>query len=253
MELEGHVMVVTGGASGIGAAVATLAAERGARVCVVDRNADHLAEVGEKLAASGAEFILRASDVADALAIAADADAVLKSWGKIDSLVTAAAIFRIGTVLDVSEEDWRQVQDVNVKGTWLWCRAVLPTMVARKSGAIVTVASQQALAGGRANAPYLASKGAVLSLTRTIALDFVAQGVRVNCVVPGAIETPMLRGSLARRANPEAVEKASLARNPMGRFGKPEEVAEAALFLAGPRSSFVTGSNLCVDGGWLAA
>lgn len=117
----------------------------------------------------------------------------------------------------------------------------------------MTVASQLALAGGRGNAAYVAAKGAILALTRTMALDFAADGIRVNALVPGAVDTPLLRRSFGRSADPEATAAASRARHPLGRFGTPDEVAEAALFLASDASRFTTGTTLAVDGGWLAA
>jgi NAD(P)-dependent dehydrogenase (short-subunit alcohol dehydrogenase family) len=126
-------------------------------------------------------------------------------------------------------------------------------MIARGKGAIITVASQLALAGGRRSAAYVASKGAVLSLTRSVALDYAEQGIRANTLVPGAIETPFLERGLSRANSPDAARAASKARHAMGRFGSPEEVARAALFLASDESSFTTGAELRVDGGWLAA
>jgi NAD(P)-dependent dehydrogenase (short-subunit alcohol dehydrogenase family) len=125
-------------------------------------------------------------------------------------------------------------------------------MRAKGGGAIVTVASQLALAGGRANSAYIAAKGAILSLTRTMAMDFAADRIRVNAVVPGAIETPLLARSFARHADPERVREASRARHPMQRFGQTQEVAEAILYLASDSASFTTGTTLAVDGGWLA-
>lgn len=253
MEINGQVIVITGGGSGIGAATAQLAAQRGARVALIDANRERLTETASQIRSQGGEVVERLSDVTDATTIADDVSAVMDAWGQIDSLVTAAGILHLGTLLEIGQDDWQKVFDVNVNGTWLWCQALLPIMQSRKSGAIVTISSQLAVAGGRERAPYVASKGAVLSLTRNLALDFAVDGIRVNCVVPGPIETPMLRGSLARRVDPDGTVKALLARSPMGRLGRPEEVAEAALFLLGSRSSYVTGATFHVDGGWLAA
>ena len=170
----------------------------------------------------------------------------------IDVLLTAAGFSCGGTVLTTRPGDWDAVMRTNLGGTWLWARAVLPAMQAAGRGSIVTVASQLARAGGRGNSAYIAAKGAILSLTRTMALDFAADGIRVNAILPGAIETPLLARSFARHAVPEAVREASRQRHPMGRFGWAEEVAQAALYLAGDASSFTTGTELVVDGGWLA-
>lgn len=246
-------MVVTGGGSGIGAATALGAAQAGARVAVVDRDGEAARAVVEAVQSQGGTAMARVSDVADPQASLADASAIIEKWGRIDALVTAAGFSCGGTVTDTAVADWDAVIQANLGGTWLWSRAVIPAMRRQKAGAIVTIASQQALAGGRANAAYIAAKGAILSLTRTMALDHAGEGIRVNCVVPGAIETPMLRRSLAGRPDPRAVEEASLRRHPLGRFGEPGEVAAAILFLCKPDASFMTGSTVCVDGGWLAA
>jgi NAD(P)-dependent dehydrogenase (short-subunit alcohol dehydrogenase family) len=141
----------------------------------------------------------------------------------------------------------------NVGGTWLWARAAIPIMQRQGSGTIVTLASQLAIAGGKGNSAYIAAKGAILSLTRTMAVDFASDGIRVNAIAPGAIDTPMLRRSFARHADPNAMREASRQRHAMKRFGRAEEVAAAALYLASDDSGFTTGVVLPVDGGWLAA
>ena len=239
--LDGKVAIVTGGASGIGLATARLFMDQGAKVCLVDRATASL---------SGA--MVRTGDVAAPGQAEADAAAVLAQWGRIDALVTAAGFSSGGTALTIRPEDFEAVMRVHVWGTWLWARAVLPAMQAQRGGSIVCVSSQLARAGGRNNVAYIAAKGAILSLAKTMALDHVADGVRVNAILPGAVDTPLLRRSFARAADPAAPEAASLARHPMGRFGRPEEVAEAALYLASDASSFTTGAELVVDGGWLA-
>ena len=239
--LEGKVAIVTGGASGIGLATARLFMQEGARVCVADRAPAGL---------PGA--LLRMGDVAEPGRAEADAAAVLAQWGRIDVLVTAAGFSSGGTALTIRPEDFEAVMRVHVWGTWLWARAVLPAMQAQGGGSIVTISSQLARAGGRNNVAYIAAKGAILSLTKTMALDHVGDGVRVNAILPGAIDTPLLRRSFGRAADPAVPQAASLARHPMGRFGRAEEVAEAALYLASDASSFTTGTELVVDGGWLA-
>lgn len=240
--MKGRVAIVTGGASGIGRACARLLAEKGAKVAIVDVD-----EAGARETARGLpEALIRVSDVANA---AIDADAILAAWGRIDVLVTAAGWSCGGTVTSTSPQDWAKVMRINVDGTWLWARAVLPSMQRQRSGAIVTLASQLAFAGGRNNSAYIAAKGAVVSLTRTMALDFAADGIRVNAVAPGATETPMLERSFARGTDPKVLQ----GRHAMRRFGKPEEIAAAVCFLAGDDAAFITGAVMPVDGGWLAA
>ncbi|WP_305079590.1 SDR family oxidoreductase, partial [Methylobacterium sp.] len=179
--------------------------------------------------------------------------AIVAALGGIDVLVTAAGFSVGGTVETTAPADWDAVFRAHVGGTWLWAKAAVPVMRARGGGAIVTVASQLALAGGRGNSAYIAAKGAVLSLTRTMALDFAADGIRVNAVVPGAVETPLLARSFARAADPAAARAASEARHAMKRLGQPEEVARAVLYLASDAASFTTGAALPVEGGWLSA
>ncbi len=252
MRLAGKVAVVTGGGSGIGQASAVLFAREGARVAVVDCDPGGVDATVALIRDAGGNATGCVCDVGDEAASIAETNRLLDLWDRIDVLLTAAGISIGGTVLTTEPAAWDEVFRVNVSGTWLWARAVLPGMRARGRGAIVTVASQLALAGGRGNSAYIASKGAILSLTRTMALDFAADGIRVNALLPGAIETPLLARSFARHADPEPVREASRQRHPMGRFGTAAEVAEAALYLASDAAGFTTGVSLPVDGGWLA-
>ena len=252
MRLDGQVAIVTGGGSGIGRASALRFAEVGAKVSIIDRDANGADDTLALIATKGGEAIAFHSDVSVVAQAEADAKVVLKRFGRIDVLMTAAGLSCGGTVLTTAPEDWDAVLATNLGGTWLWCRAVIPVMQAQRQGAIVTVASQLALAGGANNSAYIASKGAILSLTRTMALDFAKDGIRINALVPGAVETPMLARGFQRHADPEAAMAASLARHALGRFGRVEELAEAALYLASSASSFATGTALASDGGWLA-
>jgi NAD(P)-dependent dehydrogenase (short-subunit alcohol dehydrogenase family) len=252
MRLAGKVAVVTGGGSGIGQASAVLFAREGARVAVVDRDAAGVDATLSMIHDAGGEAIGCIGDVGLPGTADAEAARVLDLWDRIDILMTAAGISSGGTVLTTDPQAWDDVFRVNVGGTWLWARAVLPGMRQRGSGSIVTVASQLAMAGGRGNSAYIASKGAVVSLTRTMALDFAEDGIRVNAILPGATDTPMLRRSFGRREDPAAASEASRARHPMGRFGRVEEMAEAALYLASDAAGFTTGVCLPVDGGWIA-
>lgn len=250
--LSGKVAIVTGGGSGIGRASALLFAREGARLCLVDRDGPAAEAAAADIRAMGGEAMVCVGDVGEPGQADADAAAVLARFGRVDVLMTAAGFSCGGTVLTTALADWDAVVRANLGGTWLWARAVLPAMQAARSGSIVTVASQLARAGGRNSSAYIAAKGAILSLTRTMALDFAPDGIRVNAILPGAVETPLLARSFARSATPGTVREASLRRHPMGRFGQAEEVAEAALYLASDASSFSTGTELVVDGGWLA-
>lgn len=252
MRLESKVAVVTGGASGIGQATALLFAREGARVAVVDRDLVAAEGTVALIVAAGGEALAFGSDVGAPGSADADAAAVLARWGRIDVLVCAAGFSVGGTVLSTTPDDWDRVQRTNVGGTWLWARAVVPAMQRQGGGSIVNFSSQLALAGGRSNSAYIAAKGAVLALSRTMALDFAPDNIRVNALVPGAIETPMLQRGFARQADPEAAREASRARHPLGRFGQPDDLAQSALHLASDAAAFITGTALVVDGGWLA-
>ncbi len=244
MRLKNKTALVTGAASGIGAEIARTFEREGADVALVDRDGARLRAVAAGLKVPN----VFEGDVADA----AFATATVAQLPRLDIVVTAAGMSVGKKLADTTEEEWDRVFAVNAKGTFLWLRVALPKMVAGGGGSIITVASQIALSGGRGSASYAASKGAVISLTRSVALDYAADKVRANVIAPGAIDTPFLHRSFARQSDPDAARQRSLARHPMGRFGTVGEVAKAALFLASDESSFTTGSVLMVEGGWNA-
>jgi NAD(P)-dependent dehydrogenase (short-subunit alcohol dehydrogenase family) len=249
MRLQGRTAIITGAGSGIGRASAKLFAEEGARLALVDRDA---AGLQETLSLVG-EATMHVGDVGDGVFAETVVGDVVARHGRLDILMTAAGFSVGGTVLTTSVEDWDAVFRANVGGTWLWARAAVPQMQRQSSGSIITLASQLAIAGGKGNSAYIAAKGAIVSLTRTMAVDFAADGIRVNAIAPGAIDTPMLRRSFARHANSEEVREVSRNRHAMKRFGRAEEIAQTALHLASDASSFTTGTVMVVDGGWLAA
>ena len=252
MKLENRVAIVTGAASGIGAASARLFASEGARVALVDLDEGGLLDLVNEIEGEGGHALAIAADVSRGEQVRGGVAHVMEKWGRIDILMTAAGISLGGTVDTVDEETWDRTFDVNVKGTYLWIHHAIQPMIAAGSGAIVTVGSQLAQSSPGRNAAYVASKGAIASFTKTMAVDHAAQGIRVNALMPGVIDTPMPARSLTRYADPEAMRSFWKQRHPIGRIGKPEEVARAALFLASDDSSFVTGTLLFVDGGWTA-
>jgi NAD(P)-dependent dehydrogenase (short-subunit alcohol dehydrogenase family) len=248
----GRVAAVTGAASGLGRATALALAREGARLLLFDCDAAGLQETGARC--PGAVLVL--GDVASAADVARAATEAEARLGPVELLATAAGILGPAVAaIDAEEADWDRVFAVNVKGTWLAARAFIPQMRKAGSGAMVAFASTAGLAGSAALPAYSASKGAVVLLTRSLALTHAAEGIRVNCVCPGAIETPMLEatfaaaGDAAARAAREALW---IARHPVGRFGRPEEVAETVLFLLSDAAGFITGAALPVDGGRLA-
>ena len=251
--LGGVVAIVTGGGSGIGRASAIRFAQEGARAIVlVDRDDAGIEATSDAVTAAGAEATGVTTDVTDERTAAATVEQVVGRFGRIDVLMTAAGISVGRSLVDTTPDEWERVFATNVTGTYLWMRAVLPSMIERGHGSIVTVASQLAVNGGRGNAAYIASKGAIVALTRTTALDVAGTGVRVNSLLPGATETPLLERSFSRNADPDGARARSVARHPMGRFATADEVALAALYLASDESSFTTGTELRVDGGWIA-
>jgi 2-keto-3-deoxy-L-fuconate dehydrogenase len=253
MRLMGRTAVVTGAASGIGRASAMLFATEGAFVALVDRDPIGLQQTLAAIEGTRGEASMHVGDVSIAEFASTATTEIIARHGRLDVLMTAAGFSCGGTVVTTDPADWDAVFRTNVGGTWLWSRAVVPEMQRQGSGSIITLASQLAIAGGRNSSAYIAAKGAIVSLTRTMALDFAMDGIRVNAIAPGAIDTPMLQRSFARHTDPEPVREASRNRHAMKRFGRAEEVAEAALHLASDASSFTTGTVMVVDGGWLAA
>jgi len=253
MRLVGRTAIVTGAGSGIGRASAALFAKEGAFVALVDRDRAGLQETLTAIESANGKISLHVGDVGEADFAKATVADVMARRGRLDVLMAAAGFSCGGTVLTTDPADWDAVFRTNVGGTWLWSRAAVPEMQRQGSGSIITLASQLAVAGGKGNTAYIAAKGAIISLTRTMALDFATDGIRVNAIAPGAIDTPMLRRSFARHADPEPVREASRNRHAMKRFGRAEELAETALHLASDASSFTTGAVMVVDGGWLAA
>jgi NAD(P)-dependent dehydrogenase (short-subunit alcohol dehydrogenase family) len=236
---DGLTAIVTGGASGIGLATATLLAQRGASVACLDVNPDGLPE---QLAGFKA-------DVTDEESVNAAVDAAAEQLGGIDILVNNAGIGAIGTVETNSLDEWRRVFDVNVFGIVRTTRAALPYLRRSSAAAIVNTCSIAATAGLPQRAAYSATKGAVLSLTMAMAADHAAEGIRVNCVNPGTVDTPWV-GRLLDAADDPAAERAALeARQPIGRLVSAEEVANAIAYLASPASGSTTGTALAVDGG----
>jgi meso-butanediol dehydrogenase/(S,S)-butanediol dehydrogenase/diacetyl reductase len=251
MKLDGRVAIITGGNSGIGKATAILFAQEGAKVVVAGRNSSRGREVVDEIRKNGGDAVFVRTDVSKTEDVKNLVEKTVSRYGRIDVLFNNAALSPVGTVLTTSEKEWRAVIDTNINGTFLCTRYVLPHMLKQGAGAIINTGSINSLMAMKDEAAYDASKGGVLMLTRATALDFAKDNIRVNCICPGAIETPMLRGILQLAPNPKEAEAELVRKHALGRIGTPEEVARVALFLASDDSSFVTGTAVAVDGGML--
>jgi NAD(P)-dependent dehydrogenase (short-subunit alcohol dehydrogenase family) len=245
---EARVAFITGCGSGIGRACAIELARGGHRIVVTDRLGDRARATADELG----DALALEVDVRNESAVAGAVATALEWSGRVDVLVNNAGVNSPYTVLDTPVELWDDVFAVNVRGMFLCAKAILPHMIERGSGAIVNLASASSLVGMVERAAYGASKGAVLSFTRCLALDHVGQGIRVNCVCPGSIDTPWVERLLETSADPAATRAEIVARQPMGRLGTAEEIAKAVAYLAGDDSSYVTGTALVVEGGWTA-
>jgi len=250
--LKGKTALITGAASGIGRAMAMLFARHGATVCAVDLDAAAVEEVADGITSFGAIAIPIAADITRATDCKAAVEAAVEHGTGLHVLVNNAGIIRRGSILETSEEDWDRVMAVNVKAIFLMSRAAMPHMQMTGKGVIINTASGWGLTGGPRAAAYCASKGAVVQLTKAMAIDHGPEGIRVNCICPGDTDTPLLHQEARELGEPEESFLEDAANRPLGRVGSPEEIAQAALFLATDASSFVTGTALVVDGGGLA-
>ncbi|HEU4401889.1 MAG TPA: glucose 1-dehydrogenase [Candidatus Polarisedimenticolia bacterium] len=249
MRLADKVALITGGTSGMGRATAVLFTQEGARVALVGRDETRGREVLEVIRSAGGSAIFIRSDVRFAVDCRRAVDETLRAFGRLDILFNNAGVFYPHTVPDCPEEEWDLTLDVNLKGTYLMSKFALPSMIARRSGVIINNSSGWGIVGGDAAAAYCASKGGVVLLTKAMAIDHGRLGIRVNCICPGDVETPMLPDDAKRRGMTWEAYLAGAANRPLGRIGQPEEIAKAALFLASDDSSFMTGAALVVDGG----
>jgi len=252
MRLANKVALITGGTSGIGAATAILFAEEGARVAISGRNETRGHAVVEKILESGGRAIFVRTDVRRANECDRAVQESVNTFGGLDILFNNAGVFYPHTIVNCTEEEWDLQIDINLKGTFLMSKFALPHMIRRGRGVIVNNSSGWGIAGGDSAVAYCASKGGVVLLTKAMAIDHGGQGIRVNCICPGDVDTPMLPEDARLRGLKWDDYLAGCANRPLGRIGTADEIAKAVLFLASDDSSFMTGAALVVDGGGTA-
>jgi 2-keto-3-deoxy-L-fuconate dehydrogenase len=251
-DLTDKIALVTGAGSGIGRAIAETFAAAHARVFVTDRDKAGAEATADGIGARGNSATALRLDVTDEALCNERARKILQSAGRLDILVNNAGVGHVGTLMQTTGDDLDRLYAVNVRGVFNVTKAFLPSMLARRAGVIINMASIGGVVGIRDRLAYCTSKFAVVGLTRSMALDHALDGIRVNCICPGRVETPWVAQRLTEYADPEKARQEMTATQAVGRMGRPEEIAAAALYLASDESSFVTGSTFMIDGGWSA-
>lgn len=252
MRLADRVAIITGGNSGIGEATASLFAKEGAKVVITGRNEERGRETASRIVQEGGQAIFLRSDVRLAEDCRRAVENTLQKFGRLDILFNNAGVFYPHTAVDCTEDEWDLQIDINLKGTFLMSKFAVSPMIRQGSGVIINNSSGWGLVGGDSAVAYCASKGGVVLLTKAMAVDHGRQGIRVNCICPGDVETPMLPEDARLRGIAWDEYIRGCANRPMGRVGTAAEIANAALFLASDESSFMTGASLVVDGGGTA-
>ena len=252
MRLAGKVALITGGSSGIGSVTAALFAQEGAAVALTGRSQERGEKVAQGIINGGGEAMFIQSDVRVADQCRQSVEQTLERFGKIDVLYNNAGVFYPKTVPDCTEEEWDETIDSSLKGAFLMSKYALPSMIARGSGSIIHCSSGWGILGGNDAAAYCAAKGGLVLMTKAMAIDHGPQGIRVNCVCPGDVQTPMLDDDADKRGLSWEKYEAGASDRPLGRIGTADEIAQAVLFLASEESSFMTGAALVVDGGGVA-
>lgn len=249
-DLSGKTVLVTGAGSGIGEAIARAQCEHRAHVVVSDKNWDEAKRVSDSIVADGGSAQAVALDVSNADECNAVAEKVLGEHGKLDILVNNAGIGHVGTIMSTESTDLERLFEINVRGMFDLTKAFMPSMIERKNGVIVNIASIGGVLAIRDRIAYCTTKFAVVGMTKCIALDHALDGIRANAICPGRVETPFVSSRLAEYPDPEAAYKEMSSTQAIGRMGKPEEVAAATVYLSSDEAAFVTGTALEVDGGW---
>ena len=248
--LNDKVAILTGAGSGIGRACALALAREGANVALVGRRKDRLKGAAREI---GDSAVVLAADISKTVEIDRVVEQTVGRFGGLDVLLNSAGVLHVGTVEQITEEQWDETFNINVRGLWLLSRAVLPHMRKAGGGSIINIASVLGINGARNRASYAPSKGAVVLLTKCMAIDHGQENIRVNAICPAFVETDLTAAIINKAPDPEAVRQERIGVHPIGRLGKPEDIAGLAVYLASDESSWVTGAVFPVDGGYLAA
>jgi NAD(P)-dependent dehydrogenase (short-subunit alcohol dehydrogenase family) len=251
-DLSGRVALITGGGSGVGEATARVFASEGARVAVLDVQGDRAASVTESIVRDGAEAFAITASVAKAVDMSAAIDTVVDRWGRLDVLVNNAGVQVLGPFHEQNESDFDRLIDTNLKGVLFGCRYALPVMLAQRQGVILSTASVLGLVGDPDLAVYGATKGGIIALTKSLAVAYGPRGIRVNCVCPGDVNTPLVKEYFENSPDPEATRQAVAKEYPLRRIAEPVEIARVFAFLASDAASFISGTHMVVDGGLMA-
>ncbi len=249
VRLDRKVAIITGAAAGIGEATARLFSKEGARLVLVDIDEGRLAQLTEELEAASTIVLDIAADVSASSTGQQVVSRTMNQFGRIDVLFNNAGIVIGGTLADCAEEDWDRTMAVNLKSMYYLCRSVVPVMQRQGAGIIINMSSIAGTAGVADRCAYSVSKAGVIGMTKSLAMDHIRDGIRVNCICPATVDTPSLRRRIAAAPDPQAARRAFIARQPMGRLGAPEEIAALALFLSSDDSRYMTGQAIVMDGG----
>jgi len=245
-EFEGKVALVTGGSSGIGKATALAFARAGANVVIASRRVTEGEQTVHEICERGGDAIFVKTDVSKASEVEGLMNQTIEFYGRLDYACNNAGTFVMGRLFELSEEEWERTINANLKGIWLSLKYQIPIMLQQKGGVIVNMASMSAIIGNPGVSIYSASKGGVVALTQSAAIEYAASGIRINAISPGVISTPMVDDI------PTPLLEDIQSKHPIGRLGKPEEIADAVVWLCSDKASFVTGHNMVIDGGYTA-